>query len=55
MKTQFTAWLAEDVPSLGYGGCVVGKVDGEGVDIAVLAGASFGTEVFHWQIQLGCE
>ena len=56
-KQQVAGWLAEDTPSLDYGGYVVGDVlreaflFGKGSQPAVLAGSPFVDEIFT---QLDC-
>ncbi|GAA5985083.1 hypothetical protein JCM11641_006352 [Rhodosporidiobolus odoratus] len=54
-KSIITTWLAEDTPSLDYGGFVVGEGEEEatlwGKSEGVLAGAPFVNEIFA---QLGC-
>ena len=51
-------WLAEDAPSLDWGGYVVGEASreafllGKGKRTAVLAGVPFVDEIFY---QLGCQ
>ncbi|KAI9230616.1 MAG: nicotinate-nucleotide pyrophosphorylase [Piptocephalis tieghemiana] len=55
LASQVTAWLAEDIPSMDYGGQVVGQEERRAVLLAkspgILAGVPWVNEVFR---QLGC-
>lgn len=57
-KTAVNVWLAEDAPSLDWGGYVVGEAPreafllGKGKQTAVLAGVPFVDEIFS---QLSCQ
>ncbi|MCJ1286204.1 hypothetical protein MMC26_005549 [Xylographa opegraphella] len=56
-KSDVTRWLAEDCPSLDYGGFVVGDAHGEakllGKSAGMLAGVPFFDEVVEWHILEG--